>query len=164
MVLVTQKVRCGIIVVRTSSRVNLCLVAAAALACSVLASLALALHAATARPRHGSCQTLITLTRRPLSVARRTRASCAQLLLLRSDFCAWRRLLLICWKLLIGVCVRDGLAASVCVYRTSAASVELRPRGWRAVAFPRHFWLHLLLRDRSGSPWIIIKNRCFIQI
>jgi len=45
-----------------------------------------------------------------------TPASCAQLLLLRSDFCAWRRLLLICWKLLIGVCVRDGLAASVCVY------------------------------------------------
>ena len=81
-----------------------------------------------------------------------TRASCAQLLLLRSDFCAWRRLLLICWKLLIGVCVRDGLAASVCVYRTSAASVELRPRGWRAVAFPR--WLHL--RDRSGSPWLIL--------
>jgi len=39
--------------------------------------------------------------------------------LLRSDLCAWRRLLLICWKLLIGVCVRDGLAASVCVYRTS---------------------------------------------
>jgi len=81
-----------------------------------------------------------------------TRASCAQLLLLRSDFCAWRRLLLICWKLLIGVCVRDGLAASVCVYRTSAASVELRPRGWRAVAFPR--WLHL--RDRSGSTWLIV--------
>ena len=46
------------------------LVAAAALACSVLASLALTLHAATARPRHGSCQTLITLTRRPLSVSR----------------------------------------------------------------------------------------------
>ena len=79
-----------------------------------------------------------------------TRASCAQLL--RSDFCAWRRLLLICWKLLIGVCVRDGLAASVCIYRTSAASVELRPRGWRAVAFPR--WLHL--RDRSGSTWLIV--------
>ena len=68
------------------------------------------------------------------------------------DFCAWRRLLLICWKLLIGVCVRDGLAASVCVYRTSAASVELRPRGWRAVAFPR--WLHL--GDRSGSTWLIV--------
>ena len=61
------------------------------------------------------------------------------------------RLQLICWKLLIGVCVRDGLAASVCVYRTSAASVELRPRGWRAVAFPR--WLHL--RDQSGSTWLI---------
>ena len=55
-----------------------------------------------------------------------TRASCAQLL--RSDFCAWRRLPLICWKLLIGVCVRDGLVASVCVYRVSAASVELLPR------------------------------------
>ena len=82
-----------------------------------------------------------------------TRASCAQLFLPRSDFCAWRRLLLICWKLLIGVCVRDGLAASVCVlYRTYAASVELRPRGWCAVAFPR--WRHL--RDRSGSPWLIV--------
>ena len=78
-----------------------------------------------------------------------TRASCAQLLLLRSDFCAWRRLLLICWKLLIGVCVRDGLAASVCVYRTSAASVELRPRGWRAVVFP--CWHHY----QSGSTWLI---------
>ena len=39
-----------------------------------------------------------------------TRASCdAQLLLLRSDFCAWRRLLLICWKLLIGVVNETGL-------------------------------------------------------
>ena len=44
------------------------------------------------------------------------------------------------------------LLFGVCVYRTSAASVELRPRGWRAVAFPR--WLHL--RDRSGSPWLIV--------
>ena len=34
------------------------------------ASLALALDAATARPRHGSCQTLIILTQRPLSVSR----------------------------------------------------------------------------------------------
>jgi len=80
-----------------------------------------------------------------------TRASCAQLLLLvlRSDFCAWRRLLMICWMLLIGVCVRGGPAASVCVYRkhTSAASVELRPRGWRAVAFP--CWLHD--QSKSGS-------------
>jgi len=32
-------------------------------------------------------------------------------------FCAWRRLPLICLKLFVGdVCVRDGLAASVCVY------------------------------------------------
>ena len=45
-------------------------IAEAALACSVLASLACALHAATARPQHGSFQTLITLTRRPLSVSR----------------------------------------------------------------------------------------------
>jgi len=104
------------------------------------------LRAATARPRHGSCQTLITLTRRPLSVSRALHvlSSCV--------LCAWRRLPLICLKLLVGVCVRDGLAASVCVYRTSAASVELRPRGWRAVAFPR--WLHL--RDQSGSTWLIV--------
>ena len=61
-------------------------------------------------------------------------------------FCAWRRLPLICWKLLIGVCVRDGLVASVCVYRTSAASVALRPRGWRAVAFP--CWLHEHARSK----------------
>jgi len=81
-----------------------------------------------------------------------TRASCAHQLLRSDCFCAWRRLLLICWKLLIGVCVRDGLAASVSVYLSSAASGELRPRGWRAVAFPR--WL--LLRDRSGSPWLIV--------
>ena len=53
---------------RQSMRVDL--VAAAALACSVLASLALALHAADARPRHGSFQTLITLTRRSLSASR----------------------------------------------------------------------------------------------
>ena len=76
-------------------------------------------------------------------------------------FCAWRRLPLICWKLLIGVCVRDGLAASVCVYRTCAASVELLPRGWRALDFPR--WLH----DQSCLTWatrlivILIVRCCF---
>ena len=80
-----------------------------------------------------------------------TRVSCAQLLH-SVVHCAWRRLPLICLKLLVSVCVRDGLAASVCVCRASAASVELLPRGWRAVAFPR--WLHL--RDRSGSPWLIV--------
>ena len=77
---------------------------------------------------------------------------CQRFMCSAPTFCAWRRLPLRCWKLLIGVCVRGGLAASVCVCRTSAASVELRPRGWRAVAFPR--WLHL--RDRSGSPWLIV--------
>ena len=89
-----------------------------------------------------------------------TRASCAQLLLLvlRSDFCAWRRLLLICWKLLIGVCVRDGLAASVCVYRTSAASVEPLPRGSRAVAFP--LWLQVL----SCSTWLIVRCSLLHQL
>ena len=46
--------------------------------------------------------------------------------------------IMICWKLLIGVCALiDGLAAFVCVYRTSAASVDLLRRGSRAVAFPR---------------------------
>ena len=51
-------------------------------------------------------------------------------------FCAWRRLLLICLNLLVGVCVRGGLAASVCACRTSTTSVERIPRGWRAVTFP----------------------------
>ena len=53
-------------------------------------------------------------------------------------------------------CVRDGLAASVCVCLTSAASVELLPRGWRAVAFPR--WLHVL----SCSTWHSGIVRCCI--
>ena len=69
---------------------------------------ACALHAATAQPRHGTCQALITLTRRPLSVSRALHVRSAH------AFCTWRRLPLICWKLLVGVCcVRDGLAASV---------------------------------------------------
>jgi len=90
-----------------------------------------------------------------------TRASCAQLLLLRSDFCAWRRLLLICWKLLIGVCVRDGLAASVCVYRTPAASVELRPRGWRVVAFSLVGFIFVIEAVRRGSlsfSWFVVAS------
>ena len=130
-------------------RVRVCvdLVAAAALACRVLASLALALHATTARPRHGSCQTLITLTRRPLSVSRALHvlSSCV--------LCAWRRLPLICWKLLmvdLCVCTRRACCLTVSVHRTSAASVELFPRGWRAVAFPR--WLHV----HSCSTWLIV--------
>ena len=53
-------------------------------------------------------------------------------------FYAWLRLPLICLKLFVGVCARDGLAAFVCVCRTSAAFVaELLPRGWRTIAFPR---------------------------
>ena len=42
----------------------------------------------------------------------------------------------------------------VCVCRTSAASVELLPRGLRAVAFPR--WLHV----QSCSTWLILMVRC----
>ena len=56
-------------------------------------------------------------------------------------------------------CVCTRRACCFCLlYRTSAASVELRPRGRRAVAFPR--WLHL--RDRSGSTWhiVILMVRC----
>jgi len=65
-------------------------------------------------------------------------------------FYAWHRLPLICLKLLVTLCVREGRAASVCVRRTSADSVELLPRGWRAVALPR--WLHV----RSCSTWLIV--------
>ena len=100
---------------RQSMRVDL--VAAAALACSVLASLALALHAATSGPRHGSFQALISLTRRHLSSACHARFMCSA-----PALCAWRRVPLICClKLLVGVCVRDRFAASVFVCRTSTA-------------------------------------------
>jgi len=49
-----------------------------------------------------------------------------------------------------GLCVRDGLASSLCTCRTSAASVGPLSRGSRAVAFPR--WLHVL----SCSTWLIV--------
>ena len=92
--------------------------------------------------RHGCRETLITLTRRPLlGVSRALHVLSSYVL------CSWRRLPLICLKLLVGVCVRDTLAASVCVYHTYAASVEHLPPGWRAVAFPR--WFH----DQSCSTW-----------
>ena len=94
---------------------------------------------------------------RPWSLSRGVPSAChARFMCSAPGFFAWRRLPLICLKLLVGVCVRDGFAASVCVYRTSAASVELLPRGWRAVAFPR--WLHV----RSCSTWLIVilMGRC----
>ena len=56
------------------------------------------------------------------------------------------------------MCVRDGLAASVCVYRTSAASVERLPRGSRAVAFP--LWLQVL----SCSTWLIVRCSLLHQL
>ena len=102
-----------------------------------------------ARPRHGSCQAMIALMRRPLSSACHARFMCSA-----PAFYAWRRLPLICLTLLVGVYVRDGLVASVCVCRTSAASVQFLPRGSRAVAFPR--WLHVL----SCLTWLIV--RCCI--
>ena len=37
------------------------------------------------------------------------------------------------------MCVQDGLAASVCVSLTYAASIEYLPQGWRVAAFPRGF-------------------------
>ena len=48
------------------------------------------------------------------------------------------------------VCTRRACCFSLRICRTSAASVELLPRGWRAVAFPR--WLH----DHSCSTWLIV--------
>ena len=96
---------------------------------------------ATARPRHGSCQTLITLTRRPVTRALHVLSSRVLCLALPAvDLLE---------ALDRGVCTRRA-CCSVCVYRTSAASVELLPRGWRAVAFPR--WLHV----RSCSTWLIV--------
>ena len=55
------------------------------------------------------------------------------------------------------MCVRDGLAASVCVYstpHTSTDSFELRPREGRTVAFPR--WV----RVQNCSMWLILIVPC----
>jgi hypothetical protein len=127
---------------RQSMRVDL--VAAAALACSVLASLALALHAATSGPRHGSFQALISLTRRHLSSACHARfVTCSA-----PVFCAWRRLplLIICLKLqALGrcVCTRQVCCVCFCMSHFYCSSVELLPLGWHAVAFPWWGWLHV---------------------
>jgi len=99
----------------------------------------------TARPRHGSCQTLITLTRRSLSVSRALHVLSSCVLCLAPPAVDLLEALDRC------VCTRRACCFCLRVYRTSTASVELRPRGWRAVAFPR---CHL--RDRSGSPWLIV--------
>ena len=54
-----------------------------------------------------------------------TRASCAQLLRWRSEFCAWRRLQMICWKLLIGVlCTLSSIS-----YRAWNAEDDAAPDG-----------------------------------
>ena len=45
------------------------------------------------------------------------------------------------------VCTRRA-CPSVCICRASAASINLLPRGWRAVAFAR--WLHV----QSCSTWL----------
>ena len=49
-----------------------------------------------------------------------TRRAChARFMCPAPAFCAWRRLLLICLKLLVGVCVRDGLAGCCFCLRMS---------------------------------------------
>ena len=125
------------------------MVAAAALVCSVLASLTHALHAATARPaRHGSCRTLLTLTRRPLSVSRALHVLSSCVLCLVPPVVDLLEALDRCC-----VCTRRACCFCLRIYRTSTASVELRPRGWRAVAFPRS--LHVL----SCWTWLVV--RCY---
>ena len=74
-------------------------------------------------------------------------------------FRAWRSLPLTCLKLLVDLCVRDELAASVRVCCTSAAFVELLFRGWRAVAFPR--WLHVLSCSCSTCLIFMVMVRCY---
>ena len=55
-------------------------------------------------------------------------------------------------------CVYETGLLLVCACRTSAASVELRPRGSRAVAFPRC----LQVLSSSCSTWLIV--RCSLLI
>ncbi len=109
------------------------LVVAAALACSVLALLALdALHAATAWPPHEICQSLITLMWRLLSVSRALHmlSSCDSVLCLAPPAVDLLEAL--------GRCVYEtGLLLLFALCRTFADLVELLPRGWRALAFPR---------------------------
>ena len=97
----------------------------------------------TARPRHGSCQTLITLTRRSLSVSRALHvlSSCV--------LCLAPPAVDLLEALGRRVCTRRLAFYLLRIYRTSAASVELIPRDWRAIAFPR--WRHV----QSCSKWLI---------
>ena len=69
-----------------------------------MASLALALHAATAGPRHGSCQTLTTLTLTQRSLFPQLCVSSMRFTCSGPAFYTWRLLPLIRLKLLAGVC------------------------------------------------------------
>jgi len=78
-------------------------------------------------------------------------------------FYAWRRLPFICWKLLIGVCVRDGLAASVCVYRTSAASVELLYLRVGAPLLSLAGFMFKAARHASFSLFVVASAACVYE-
>ena len=127
-----------------------------ALARSVLASLALALHAATAGPRHGSCQTLTTLTLTQRSLFPQLCVSSMRFTCSGPAFYTWRLLPLICLKLLAGVCAsyETGLLP-LFAYVTL---LLLLPLSYflGAVAFPRR--IHVL--PKLFTCWLIV-CRCF---
>jgi len=96
------------------------------------------------RPRHGSCQTLITLTRRPLSVSRAPHVLSSRVLCLAPPAVDLLEALGRC------VCTRRACCFCLRMSQCSAATGELLPRGWRAVAFP--WWLHV----QSCSTWLVV--------
>ena len=78
-------------------------------------------------------------------------------------FCPWRRLPLICLKLLVGVCTRRACCFCLCIshFCSSAASVELRPRGWRVVAFSLVGFIFVIEAVRRGSlsfSWFVVAS------
>ena len=116
-----------------------------------MASLALTLHATiTAHPRHGSCQALITLTRRHLSVSRALHVLSSCVLCLAPPAVDLLKALALGWL----VCTRWACCFCLRMSATFVASVELLPRGWRAITFPR--WLHVLKCSTWGSFLLFI--------
>ena len=115
-----------------------------------MASLALALHAATARPRHGSCQTLITLTRQPLRVS-------APFMCPAPAFCVCLAPPAVDLLEALDRCVCTRRACCFClrIYRTSAAPLSF----FLGVGSPSLFLAGFMLKAvRRGS----LSFSCFV--
>ena len=95
---------------------------------------------------------MITLTRRPLSVSRALHVLSSCVLCLAPPAVDLLKALALGWL----VCTRWACCFCLRMSATFVASVELLPRGWRAVTLPRCRLLHVQI----CSTWLILMVCC----